>query len=557
MKKVLFFGMVWGIAMSLSCQKNADVVILNAKVWTVDEQRPTAKAVAIKTNIFYRVGDNEQVQSVIGRRTRVIDAGGRLVLPGFNDAHLHFIGGGLALLNVDLLGCRTPQEIQIRLRQRAAELPAGTWITGRGWDHTLFNAGKWPDKALLDEAAPNHPVFVRRVDGHVGWGNSMAIRLANVTSLTPNPDGGEVFKDSNTGEPTGIFSESAMSLIDQFIPPDDEEKRYLAATQALALARKYGLTSIQDNSGINALRIYHRLQHEGKLTLRVSEWLDFDEAADPEKLRQTISTFRPLTDDHFLRMGLLKGFVDGTLGSRTAYFFEPYFDDPTELGLPQMTQDELTRMVCNADSLGLQVGLHCIGAKANWMAIQSYAEAERRFGKRDRRHRLEHAQVLRVRDIPELSKFGIIASMQPTHCTSDLRWAEQRIGHERSRGAYAWRKLFDSGVKIAFGTDWPVEPLDPMRGIYSAVTRRNIETGEPIGGWFPEECLNLAEAIRLYTLDSAYAEFQEQVKGSITAGKFADLIILSQDLFSIPAEQILHTRVTTTIFDGQIVYQSE
>lgn len=532
----------------------AHLIITNAKIWTVDEQNPVAEAAAVRGNRILAVGSADQVQKLSGKATHIIDAGGRLVLPGFNDAHLHFLSGGESLMEVNLNDSRTPGEIQRRIREKAAQVPKGTWITGRGWDHTLFNDGRWPDKKLLDEAAPDHPVWVRRVDGHVGWANSKALEIAGVNEATASPAGGEIVRDQ-TGEPTGILKESAMGLVGRVVPEISTQQKRLAAEKAVQLAASLGITSVQDNSGIESVEIYRQLLDEDKLTVRITEWMDFDALRNPEKMLSDRERFGRFTKTNRIEIGLLKGFVDGTLGSRTAWFFQPYADDPTITGLPQYDEEELTDMICIADSLGLQVGLHCIGAKANWAALQGFAEAQMRYGKRDSRHRLEHAQVLRLEDIPELDKLGVIASMQPTHCTSDMRWAEERIGHERSKGAYAWKRILESGGKIAFGTDWPVEPLDPMRGLYSAVTRQSIGTGEPEGGWFPDQRLSLAEAIRLYTLDAAYGEFKENEKGSITPGKLADMIILSDDLFSIPPEQILSTRVEVTVFDGRIVYE--
>ena len=537
-----------------ACQNTPDLLIINAKIWTVDEVNPVAEAVAVKGNRIFKVGINKDLQKLAGQKTRIINARGKLVVPGFNDAHLHFIGGGLALMNVDLNGCRTLVEIQQKIKERVNELPKDSWITGRGWDHTLFNNGKWPTKEDLDAVSPDHPVFVRRVDGHVGWANSLAIKLAQIGPETQSPDGGEVVRDK-TGGPTGIFKESAMGLVGKVVPATNNEQKVIAAKKAIDLAKQLGITSVQDNSGIESIKIYNNVLKEKKVTVRITEWMDFDLSADADKLTAAFQEFNQFTKPGFLQIGLLKGLVDGTLGSRTASFFHPYDDDPSTAGLPQYNFADLTQMICTADSLGFQVGLHCIGTKANWMALEGFKEAKKRFGKKDNRHRLEHAQVLRLEDIPLLSELGVIASMQPTHCTSDKRWAEQRIGWERCKGAYAWQKILQSGAHISFGTDWPVEPLDPMRGLYSAVTREGIKTPGPDGGWFPDQKLTMAEAVRLYTLDAAFGEFQEKEKGSITAGKLADIIILSKDLFSIPPREILETKVDMTIFDGRVVYE--
>ena len=363
--------------------------------------------------------------------------------------------------------------------------------------------------------------------------------------------------DAQTGQPTGIFKESAMSLISKAIPDPSDSLKLAALRLAHDYAVQRGVTSIQDQSGMSSMALYRKLLDQNDFHIRVSEWLDFDLTRYPDSLMRVADRLEKISVPLKLETGMLKGFVDGTLGSRTAYFFDPYSDDPTTVGLPQYTVRELNRMVCVAESLKLQVGLHSIGAKANWMALNAYDLAQQMFGSRDSRHRLEHAQVLRLEDIPRMKALGVMASMQPTHCTSDLRWAEQRIGHERSKGAYAWQTLQNAGVGLAFGTDWPVEPLDPMRGIYSAVTRKNIESGEPINGWFPEESLSVRDAVRAYTLGAAYTEFKEQEKGTLTQGKLADMIMLSDDILKIRPEEILNTRVLMTIIDGRIIYQQE
>ena len=537
------------------CENKADLVILNAKMWTVDRQNSLAEAIAIQGNKIIAVGWSDEIKKYVGQQTRIIDAGGKLLLPGFNDAHLHFIGGGLSLLKVDLSGKKTEQEILEKISEKAALLPHGHWITGRGWDHTLFNEGKWPHKSVLDHAAPNHPVFVRRIDGHVGWANSRALKIAGINNDTKNPQGGEIVRLENNNDPIGILKETAMDLVQKWIPEDSQEDKYQAAINAIKLANSYGITSVQDNSDLSSVKIYRKIKDKGQLTVRISEWMDFELSSNPDSLFSQLRRFSEYCDDRFIRIGLLKGFLDGTLGSRTASFFEPYNDAPNTTGLPQYSQEELTRRICAVDSLGFQIGLHAIGAKATWMALNGFEEAIKRFGKRDSRHRVEHAQVIRPQDMQRFAELGVIASMQPTHCTSDLRWAEDRLGHERCKGAYAWKSMLEKNSHLAFGTDWPVEPLDPMRGLYSAVTRQHIESGEPEGGWFPEQRLTLADAIRSYTLEPAFAEFQENVKGSISVGKYADLVLLSQDIFSIPAEEILNTVVEMTVFDGKIVYQ--
>ncbi|MBN1999428.1 amidohydrolase [candidate division KSB1 bacterium] len=554
LKKIIFISIL--SAFIVRCQK-ADLVIMNAKIWTADSHQSFAEALAVKENRILIVGDNDEIKSKMKRQTMIIDAQGRLVLPGFNDAHLHFISGGQTLMRVDLLGCQDVKEIQSCILSMCQKCSKGTWITGRGWDHTLFNNGNWPDKKSLDNVAMDYPVFIHRVDGHAAWANSLALKIAGITRQTPDPPGGKIVRHAGTGEPTGILLESAMGLLSHVIPPSTEEDMYTAALMALDMAKKYGVTSIQDNSGISRVEIYHRLLQENLLTVRVSEWIIFDLAENPELLMTSIKRYEKYCQEPYIRFGLLKGFVDGTLGSRTAYLFQPYDDDAETSGLLQIEEEKLKQLVCRTDSIGLQIGLHCIGTKANWLALNCFAEALKRNGFRDHRHRIEHAQVLREEDIERFAQLGVIASMQPTHCTSDLRWAEERIGKQRCRGAYAWRSILDKGGRIAFGTDWPVEPLDPMRGIYSAVTRKNPDTKTPAQGWYSEQKLTIEEAIRLYTCECAYAEFQEKEKGSLSPGKLADIIVLSKDVFVIPEEEIPETRVDFTIFDGRVVYTRE
>lgn len=533
---------------------STEMVIIDGLVYTLDPQRPAAEAVAISGNRIVAVGTTSEIMNLVTPFTTIISANGRLVLPGFNDAHLHFLGGGASLLELNLSGIDSLSTIAKKLRQAAANTPNGQWIIGRGWDHTRFNSGQWPNKIMLDEAAPGHPVFLARVDGHVAWVNSAALRLAGVTADTPNPVGGEIHRSPVNGEATGILKETAVDLVEKFILENSEAQKLASLQRALSHARQLGVTSIQDNSGINTFSLYKHLADAKQLTVRVSEWLDIQEAKDPHSLTAQIKELQKIAIPHHLRVGLLKGFVDGTLGSRTASFFEPYADDSTTCGLQQYALEELQALIANADSLGLQVGLHCIGDKAVWTTLTACRTASSKCGLKASRHRIEHAQVLRVEDLEKFAEYQVIASMQPTHCTSDLRWAEQRIGHERCKGAYAWRSIIESGGHLAFGTDWPVEPLDPMHGIYSAVTRRNIETGLPPEGWFPEQCLTVEEAVYCYTLGSAYAEFEELEKGSIIPGKLADLIILEKNIFKIPPEEILTTRVDKTIFDGKVVY---
>ncbi len=526
----------------------ADLVLKNGTFFTVNRLRPEVEAIAIKGNQILATGKDEEINRFIGENTRVIDLKGMFGCPGFNDAHLHFLSGGMSKTEVDLIGVKSIREIQKRVIKKLRTLPPGSWLTGRGWDQTLLPDKKWPTRKILDSVAPNVPIFLRRVCGHAALVNTKALHIAGIKTDTPNPPAGEIVKDPATGKPTGILKEDAMDLVSQYIPPPSEQVIEKAVEIALEEARKFGVTSIQDNTSADMLNVYQKLLNEGKLTCRVSEW---------PPLQEDLKRYKKLQQKYngnIIHFGLLKGFSDGSMGSRTAAFFRPYFDDPTTRGIFQMTQDELNRLVLHADKEGFQIGIHAIGDAANRMVLDAYTLARKINGVRDSRHRIEHAQILTKEDIPRFKELGVIASMQPTHCIEDMRWAETRIGTERCRYAYAWRSLKNHGAVLAFGTDWPVVSLNPMEALYAAVTRRDT-SGYPRKGWFPQERLTIQETIEAYTLGSAYAEFREKEKGSLVPGKLADIVILDHNLLEIPSEEILKTRVVYTIMNGKIVYE--
>ena len=533
------------------CQQKkpkADLVLKNGNFFTVNKLRPKVEAIAIRGNRILATGKDEEIDRFIGENTRIIDLNGMFGCPGFNDAHLHFLSGGMSKMEVDLTGVKSIREIQKRVIKKLRSLPPGSWLTGRGWDQSLFPDKKWPTKKILDSIAPDVPIFLRRVCGHVALVNTKALHIAGINAGTPNPPAGEIVKDPVTGKPTGILKEEAMNLVSQYIPPPSKETIEKAVEIALEEARKFGVTSVQDNTSADMLDVYQKLLNKGKLTCRVSEWPPLQEDLKRyKKLKQKYN-------GNMIHFGLLKGFSDGSMGSRTAAFFQPYFDDPTTRGIFQMTQDELNNLVLCADKEGFQIGIHAIGDAANRMVLDAYSLARKINGVRDSRHRIEHAQVLTKEDIPRFKELGVIASMQPTHCIEDLRWAETRIGLERCRYAYAWKSLKKQGAVLAFGTDWPVVSLNPMEGLYAAVTRRDT-SGYPRKGWFPQERLTIQEAIEAYTLGSAYAEFREKEKGSLVPGKLADIVILDHNLLEIPSEEILKTRVLYTIMNGKIVYE--
>jgi predicted amidohydrolase YtcJ len=456
-----------------------------------------------------------------------------------------------------------------------SELPPGSWILGRGWDHTLWG-GRWPTRQDLDAVAPNNPVFVQRVDGHVSWANSLALRKAGVTRETQAPAGGEILKDES-GEPTGILKETAAGLVGRVVPEPTPAETLQALERALAEARRYGITSIQDNSGYETTKLYRELMRQGRLTVRVAEWQNFEDTiAELKRQREEFAAFKD--DPLRLRLTALKGYVDGTLGSRTAAMLAPFSDDPHNSGLPRHTPEELTRMIVERALAGFQIALHCIGDRANRMALDGFqAAANKRAGFMARqsaaasspeeakraaeefsagylRHRIEHAQVVAPSDFVRFRDLGVVASMQPSHAISDKRWAEDRLGEYRVQGAYAWHMMLSFGVRVAFGTDWPVEPINPYLGLYAAVTRKSAE-GEPGVGWWPQERITIAEALRCYTTASAYASFEEEKKGTLAAGMLADITVHSRDLLTISPPEILQTEAVMTILGGTVVYE--
>jgi predicted amidohydrolase YtcJ len=560
-------------------QRRVSLVLFNGKVFTADGRGTVARAVAVEGSRIVAVGTDAEVRRAYSG-AKTIDLQGRLVTPGFNDAHLHFLNGGLSLARVNFAGAKTLEETKRRIAERARELPAGAWVLGRGWDHTLWG-GEWPTRKDLDEVAPRNPVFVQRVDGHVSWANSLALEKAGVTRATRDPEGGEILRDA-AGEPTGILKETAAGLVGRVVPAPSREERMEALRRSLAEARRYGITSVQDSvSGYENLALYRELLAKDQLTVRVAEWLSMDTPV--EELKRQREEFNALKVDPLrIRISAVKGYVDGTLGSRTAAMLAPFSDDPHNSGIPRMTQEELTRKVVAIDAAGFQVALHAIGDKANRMALDAFEAASRQHGISSGgiepvklqvskvevnnpatskaqvlypyRHRVEHAQVVAPSDFARFRDLGVLASMQPSHAISDKRWAPDRLGEYRSLGAYSWHTFEAYGVHVPFGTDWPIEPINPYLGLFAAVTRESTEL-QPAGGWLPQERLDIAEAIRCYTAESAYASFEEREKGQIKPGMLADFTVHTRDLLTIKPEEILQTETMMTIFDGRVVYQ--
>ncbi len=531
-----------------------DLVIVNAAVHTMDEARPTAGAVAVLGNRIVAIGSTPEIRALAGPRTRVIDAGGGLVVPGFNDAHVHFLTGGFSLANVDLRDASSPEDLARRLGDYARKLPKGRWILGGDWDHENWPGAPLPTKEMIDAATPDHPMFVNRLDGHMALANSLVLKLAGVTKDTKDPVGGVIVRDPRTGEPTGILKDGAESLVERVVPERTFEERHIAAKAASEHAAQMGVTSVTDMSADGDVGLYQYMLERGELKTRIYA---IRSIVSWETLAKT--GVRAAFGSDRLRIGGLKGFADGSLGSTTAFFFEPYQDAPGTRGLlfdQMLPEGVMLKRVEGADKAGLQVMIHAIGDEANFRILEIYQQAAEQNGPRDRRFRIEHAQHLRASEIPRFGKQKVIASMQPYHAADDGRWCEKRIGPERAKGTYAFRSLLDSGAVLAFGSDWTVAPLNPLKGLKAAVTRQTLDGKHP-DGWVPEQKLTLDEAIRAYTVGSAYAEFADQVKGTITPGKLADLVMLDRDLCQINPADIDKARVMLTIMDGQVVSEAK
>ncbi|MGE5205803.1 MAG: amidohydrolase [Chlamydiota bacterium] len=534
----------------------ADLIITNAKVYTVDKQQPRAEAVAVLGERIVAVGSASAIDAWRGPGTRVIDAGGRLVLPGFNDAHVHFMDSGLGLASVQLKDASSPQEFAERIAQFAQKQPKGRWILGGTWDEQRWTPPQLPTRQLIDRVTPHNPVAVGRYDGHMYLLNSLALKLAHITAQTPDPPGGEIGRDAQ-GNPTGILKDAAKNLVEAVIPPLTHQQRLEAARSALALARSVGVTSVQEMANSNEdlsrnLEAYKELQERGELTTRiyVAPLIDDWEKYAGVGIRHAFGS-------SLLRTGAMKAFADGSLGSTTAYFFQPYTDDPKTRGLLTDEMQPLSKMrarLIGADQAGLQLCVHAIGDQAISLVLDLYQDVVKANGEKDRRWRIEHAQHMAPKDFERFARLGVIASVQPYHAIDDGRWAERRIGPGRIKTTYAFRTFLEDGVRLALGTDWDVAPLNPLLTIYAAVTRATLDGKNP-NGWMPEQKLTVAEAVDAYTMGSAYAEFQEKEKGSITPGKLADMVILSDDIFTIDPRLIRNVQVETTILGGRIVWQ--
>ena len=524
----------------------------NGRIYTNDASGPWAEAMLVRGEEILAVGGDDEVGALAEKGTKVIDLEKHFVMPGFNDAHVHLGGAGEDWLAVRLFGAATVLELQKRLAAAVAEHKEGEWITGSGWDHTLWPEKRFPNRRQLDEVSPKNPVILTHVSGHVAVANSLALEIAGISKDTPDPSGGEIEKDGN-GEPTGMLKEgAAMALVESKIPPRTPEERRHGIELALNDVAKNGVTSIQDNSAWEDFLTYRALKNDGKLTVRITEWLPF--AAPLDKLQQMRREGG--TTDPWLRTGALKMVTDGALGSRTAAMLAPYSDDTKSSGIITMEPEKLTALAIERDKAGFQLNFHAIGDRANRVALDAFESAAKANGPRDRRDRIEHAQVVAPADFSRFARLQVIASMQPSHETSDMRWAEQRVGPARAKGAYAWATMQKYGVRLAFGTDYDVEPISPFRGLYACVTRE-LPDGGPKGGWQPQEKISLGDCIRAYTTGSAYAEFMEGKKGKLKEGEFADFIVLSNDLTTISPREYTTTIVLRTVVGGRTVYPGQ
>lgn len=526
-----------------ACGRKADIVIQGGTVWTGQSTgRGQPGAVAIADGKILAVGDSAEIARYVGSHTEVLSAAGGLVLPGLADGHTHFIDGGFQLASVDLRDAATPQEFTRRLKAYAGRLKPGEWITGGDWDHELWPGTPLPRREWIDSVTPNNPVFVNRLDGHMALANSAALRAAGVTTATPAPFGGEITSGA-------VFKDQAMGLIWRAAPAPSPEQRDSALARALAHAASLGVTAVAHMSaGWADLASYRRLAAAGRMTLRVAVYLPL------EDWRAVAESVAQGAGDDWVAIGGLKGYMDGSAGSRTAFFFEPFSDSAGYRGLMQNTAADMRTWIGAADSAGLQVAVHAIGDRANALLLSIFDSVARAHGARDRRFRNEHAQHLRPQEIGRFGALRVVPSMQPYHAIDDGRWLGKRIGPVRVRTTYAFRGLLDSEAPLAFGSDWTVAPLDPMLGLYAAVTRRTLDGRNP-AGWVPEQKISVAEALRAYTYGNAWATFNEQKWGTLATGRFADVVVLDRDPFAVPAESLGSIKPRFTIVGGRVVFR--
>jgi predicted amidohydrolase YtcJ len=541
-------------------QGQADLVLVHGKIWTENPKQPEVEAVAIQGNRIVGVGDSESILKFAGPTTKVLDLKGRRVVPGFNDAHVHFYMGGDGITSVQLLGAVSAEEFRKGIAEFARGWPKGEWILNGNWDHERWTPASLPTHQLIDDVTKDNPVFVNRSDGHMCLANALAMKLASVDRNTKDVPGGIIVRDAD-GNPTGIFKDAAKSLIERAQPRPSMEHILSALKAAQDYATENGVTSVQDmgvfaaqgvDTMADVIRGYQILERQGELRVRVSTHLPL---VDWKRLASAGIMADFGTEK--LQVGALKSFADGSLGSTTAWFFEPYSDAPNTSGIPSpelLHPDKMYEEMRSADKAGLQLAVHAIGDRAIRAILDMFERLEREEGNSDRRLRIEHAQHLSPVDIPRFARLHVIASMQPYHAIDDGRWADKRIGPERIKTTYAFRSLLDAGAVLAFGSDWFVAPMNPLVGIYAAATRRTLDGKHP-NGWVPQQKISVAEAVHAYTMGSAYAELEDGIKGSIEPGKLADLAVLSDDIFRVDPVEIQNARIQMTIFDGKVIFE--
>ena len=552
-------------AQSSAQKPKADLIFTHGNIFTgvVDAAASLgsgkrAEALAVLGDRILAVGPRDEIMKLKGPETKIVDLDGHFVMPGFNDAHMHLASAGLEKMNVNMVGAKTLDEFRDRLRAKVEAAGPAEWVVGEGWDETLWPVKVLPTRWDLDEVSGNHPVYLERVDGHIGVANTRALQLASITVASRDPEGGKIDRD-DSGTPTGILREKAQEAVQAVIPKPTHEKRRQAIELALADLASHGVTSAQDYSQWDDFQIYEELEHDGKLTARISEWLPFDDSIeDLNKKRDS----HPASDN-MLHTGMLKGFMDGSLGSKTAALLAPYSDDPKNSGLPQYEAAKLNAMTKERLLAGYQIGFHAIGDKGIQLALDAFAEAEKAAkdgkvkaadGGTDYRLRIEHAQVTTPQQILRFKELKVIASMQPSHLLTDMNWAESRLGPKRAEHSYAWAEFLRRGVVLAFGTDYPVEPVTPFRGLYSALTRIS-EDGKK--SYYPAQKLNIEQAITAYTTGAAFAEFAEKQKGKLEPGMLADFVVLDQDITAALPPKILGTKVLRTVVSGKTVYEAK
>jgi hypothetical protein len=564
---ILLLAVASGVSAQTAQKPKADLIFTHGNIYTGVVDAPSSlgagqrsEALAILGDRIIAVGKRDEIMKLKGPETKIVDLEGHFVMPGFNDAHMHLASAGLEKMNVNLTGVKTLDEFRDRILARVEKAAPGDWIVGGGWDETL-----WPVKALptrwdVDEVSSSHPVFLTRVDGHIAVANTRALQLASITVATRDPDGGKIDRDE-AGTPTGILREKAQEAVDAAIPKPTHDKRRQAIELALADLASHGVTSAQDYSQWDDFQIYEELERDGKLTARISEWLPFDDSV--EELNKKRDS-HPVSDT-MLHTGMLKGFMDGSLGSKTAAMLDPFSDDPKNSGLPQYDAAKLNAMTKERVLAGYQIGFHAIGDKGVQLALDAFAEAEKAAkdakvkaadggSNNDYRLRIEHAQVTTLQQIQRFKDLKVIASMQPSHLLTDMSWAESRLGPKRAEHSYAWAEFLRHGVVLAFGTDYPVEPVTPFRGIYAALTRMS-EDGTK--SYYPAQKLNIEQTIAAYTMGSAFAEFSEKQKGKLEPGMLADFVVLDRDITAALPSKILETKVLRTVVGGKTVYEAK